>query len=376
MQNLKDVYSYRNQYVQSPEHLIEQIINKTIIPHQIEVQPGPKSKSLCWLKCPYCYGGSSQMSGESLSDTRYIEILSEIAQGGVKKFIFAGYATDPLNYKYIDRLVNVPFTYNAIIGFHTKAIKVSDDLIHMITTNEIDPKSYFSVSVDAGDAKTYNKVHGMNEFGPNLYDKVKQNIEKITNKIAAENSQTTTSATYLLNSHNSDLKQVSKFIYDFKNLGMDLIRFSFPQTPRGYEAALSKDENVPNKDEKSNIMKELFDYIKEEDSKNCRVLAIDYDDEMDIENIARTIPCFARWVFPSIGFDGYLGHCSEAAAPHFKKMSLGNLNNNNFWDLYYDYDPEKLKEVITMSSKQMSRLDCRCDRKEHQVNKIMKTVKF
>ena len=46
-------------------------------------------------KCPYCYGGSSQMSEGSLSDTRYIEILSEIAQGGVKKFIFAGYATDP-----------------------------------------------------------------------------------------------------------------------------------------------------------------------------------------------------------------------------------------------------------------------------------------
>ena len=161
MQNLKQIYSYKNQYVQNPEHLIEQIINKTIIPHQIEVQPGPKSKSLCWLKCPYCYGGSSQMSEESLDDARYIEVLSEIAQGGVDKFIFAGYATDPLNYKYIDKLVQVPFTYNAIIGFHTKAIKVSDDLIYMITTNEIDPKSYFSVSVDAGDPQSYNKVHGM-----------------------------------------------------------------------------------------------------------------------------------------------------------------------------------------------------------------------
>lgn len=376
MQNLKQVYSYKNQYVQSPEHLIEQIINKTIIPHQIEVQPGPKSKSLCWLKCPYCYGGSSQMSGESLDDTRYIEILSEIAHGGVNKFIFAGYATDPLNFKYIDKLVNVPFNYNAIIGFHTKAIKVSDDLIYMISTNEIDPKSYFSVSVDAGDNQTYNKVHGMNEFGPNLYDRVKKNIQKITNRIAAENSKTTTSATYLLNSHNSNLKQVSKFIYDFKNLGVDLIRFSFPQTPRGYEAELSEDKNVPNKDEKSIIMKELFDYIEEEDSKHCRVLAIDYDDEMDIENISRTIPCFARWVFPSIGFDGYLGHCSEAAAPHFREMSLGNLNDNNFWDLYYDYDPEKLKETIKLSSSQMSRLDCRCDRKEHQVNQIMKKIKF
>ena len=222
MQDLKEVYNYKNQYVPSPEDLLEQIINKTVMPHQIEVQPGPKSKALCWLKCPYCYGGSSEMSGESLNDTRYVEVLSEIAQGGVRKFIFAGYATDPLNYKYIDNLVTVPFTYNATIGFHTKAIKVSDNLVDMIASNEIDPKSYFSISVDAGDSPTYNKVHGMNEFGPNIYDRVKQNIERITNRIAAENSQTATSATYLLNSHNSDLKHVSKFIQDFKNLGVNL----------------------------------------------------------------------------------------------------------------------------------------------------------
>ena len=97
---------------------------------------------------------------------------------------------------------------------------------------------------------------------------------------------------------------------------------------------------------------------------------------MNIENVARTLPCFARWVFPSIGFDGYLGHCSEAAAPHFREMTLGNLNENNFWDLYYNYDPTKLQETIRISGNQMSRLDCRCDRKEHQVNKIMKTLKF
>ena len=327
------------------------------------------------LKCPY-YRWKFGNSGESLGDARYIEILSEIAKGGVKKFIFAGYATDPLNYKYIDRLVNVPLTYNAIIGFHTKAIKISNNLIDMIATNDIDPKSYFSVSVDAGDSQTYNKVHGMNEFGPNIYDRVKQNIEKITNRIAAENSQTTTSATYLLNSHNSDLKQVAKFIHDFKTLGVNLIRFSFPQTPRGYEKASSNDQNIPDKDEKSIIMQDLFDYINEEDSEDCQVLALDYDVQMDIENVARTLPCFARWVFPSIGFDGYLGHCSEAAAPHFREMSLGDLNNNNFWDLYYDYDPEKLRETLRLSGKKMSKLDCRCDRKEHQVNQIMKTLEY
>ena len=376
MQDLKQTYSYKSQYVDSPEDLLEKIINKTIIPHQIEVQPGPKSNALCWLKCPYCYGGSSKMSGETLDDTRYIEVLHEIATGGVSKFIFAGYATDPLNYKYIDELVKVPVTYNATIGFHTKAIKVSDSLVDMISTDEIDPKSYFSVSVDAGDSQTYNKVHGMNEFGPKIFDKVKQNIEKITNEIKKRKSRTVTSATYLLNSYNSELKQVSKFIHDFRNLGVDLIRFSFPQTPRGYKAKLSEDANVPNRDEKSYIMEALFDHIKNEDSEKCRVLAIDYDEEMNIENVARTLPCFARWVFPSIGFDGYLGHCSEAATPHFREMTLGNLNENNFWDLYYNYDPTKLQETIRISGNQMSRLDCRCDRKEHQVNKIMKTLKF
>ena len=80
MQDLKQTYSYKSQYVDSPEDLLEKIINKTIIPHQIEVQPGPKSNALCWLKCPYCYGGSSKMSGETLDDTRYIEVLHEIAR--------------------------------------------------------------------------------------------------------------------------------------------------------------------------------------------------------------------------------------------------------------------------------------------------------
>ena len=36
MQDLKKVYSYENQYVPNPKQLIEQILNKTVMPHQIE----------------------------------------------------------------------------------------------------------------------------------------------------------------------------------------------------------------------------------------------------------------------------------------------------------------------------------------------------
>ena len=112
--DLRSAYSYKNLYVENPQGLIQSIKDKTVIPYQVEVQPGPKSNKLCWLDCPYCYGGSSKMTDEHLEDKRYVDILKQISDGGVNKLIFAGYATDPLNYKYID---NYGFSYKSHKGF-------------------------------------------------------------------------------------------------------------------------------------------------------------------------------------------------------------------------------------------------------------------
>ena len=110
-------FSYNQPYIEDIQKFKKDILNKRYIPHQVEVQPGPKGKALCWLQCPYCYGGSAKNTGELLNDKRYIEVLREIAEGGVKKVIFAGYATDPLNYKFIDDLVEVPVKYKQIVDF-------------------------------------------------------------------------------------------------------------------------------------------------------------------------------------------------------------------------------------------------------------------
>ena len=53
---LVEKYKFSNQYFESPKQLKEDILNKTIIPHQVEFQPGPQGKKICWLSCPYCYG--------------------------------------------------------------------------------------------------------------------------------------------------------------------------------------------------------------------------------------------------------------------------------------------------------------------------------
>ena len=49
--SLVEKYKFSNQYFVSPEKLKDEIIKKTIIPHQVEFQPGSQSKKICWLSC-------------------------------------------------------------------------------------------------------------------------------------------------------------------------------------------------------------------------------------------------------------------------------------------------------------------------------------
>jgi MoaA/NifB/PqqE/SkfB family radical SAM enzyme len=111
-------------------------------------------------------------------------------------------------------------------------------------------------------------------------------------------------------------------------------------------------------------MRKLLPIIQEQDSDRCRIVFADADREHDLYGKARTLPCLARWVFPTIGFDGWLYHCSQSAATNFRSMALGNLRERGFWDIFYDYDLHSMTEA----EKMMAKLGCRCDRKAHLVN--------
>ena len=75
---------------------------------------------------------SAEDNGERLKKDRGIQILEEILDGGVKKIIFAGYASDPLNCSYIDNLLNLTISKKAIFGFNTKALKISDNFLKFL----------------------------------------------------------------------------------------------------------------------------------------------------------------------------------------------------------------------------------------------------
>ncbi|MDX8394269.1 MAG: radical SAM protein [Mariprofundales bacterium] len=363
---LADRYKFSAQYIDDYNEFKYNLINKTIIPHQVEFQPPPRSsKKICWLECPYCYGLSAKDNGDRMVKERAIEVMHQIANGSVKKVIFAGYATDPLNSPYLEDLLEIAIDNKMVFGFNTKAIKTSPRLLELLTRTDIVRKSYMSFSIDAGSNEVYNAIHNVSNKKAKLYDRVLNNVIAVAKAREESGALYDISAVYLVNIHNNSIEEVSRFITDFKDAGCNLLRFTFPQPPRGIHV---EDGVVPSDIECRQYKEKLSPIIKAASSDDCLVMIVDADSKHDIFHKPRTVPCFARFIYPTVGFDGWLYHCSQSSSPNFRPMALGNLNIQDFWDVFYDYDVTNIADYFSQCTEKMAKTGCRCDRKMHLLN--------
>ena len=77
--DIESRYSYEVPYVPDVDRFMETVLNKTVIPYQVEIQPGRiKGKNICWLACSYCYGGQSPQTVERLSPERYVDVMNHV----------------------------------------------------------------------------------------------------------------------------------------------------------------------------------------------------------------------------------------------------------------------------------------------------------
>ena len=361
--NLEKKYQFKTDYVKNYDNLKKQILKKEIIPHQVEFQAPPRGKKICWLECPYCYGLSAEDNGERLEKKRGLQILKQILDGGVKKIVFAGYATDPLNCDYIGELLDLTISSKAIFGFNTKALKISDTFLNALKNNKTIDGSYISLSVDAGSNETYNLIHDVKAKKVKIYDQVLNNAKKLGD--IKKNNYFDLSAAYLVNINSANIKDYENFINDFMAAGCNVLRFSFPQPPKDIKTEKGV---VPTQEEIDFYISDLNKLKKKYENDKCLILITNPDSDHDIYNKPRTLPCYARYLFPTIGFDGWLYNCSQSSAPNFRSTALGDLNKDDFWKLFYNYESENLDNFMNICNKKISESGCRCDRKEHIVN--------
>ena len=120
-----------------------------MIPHQVEFQPGPQGKKFVGFLVHIVMGSQQLIVKKDLILKDWFKILNDIADGGVKKVTFAGWATDPLNSKSIDDLLETAIKRKMIFGFNTKPIKVSEKFIKLLKNQDIKRESWISLSIDS-----------------------------------------------------------------------------------------------------------------------------------------------------------------------------------------------------------------------------------
>lgn len=125
---------------------------------------------------------------------------------------------------------------------------------------------------------------------------------------------------------------------------------------------------IPTQDEINFYISDLNKLKKKYENDKCLILITNPDSDHDIYNKPRTLPCYARYLFPTVGFDGWLYNCSQSSAPNFRSTALGDLTKDDFWKLFYNYDSENLDNFLSVCNKKISDSGCRCDRKEHIAN--------
>ena len=177
------------------------------------------------------------------------------------------------------------------------------------------------------------------------------------------------SATYLVNSKSANINDYENFIRDFSEAGCNILRFTFPQQPKDI---VTEEGVIPTPKAIEIYTNDLLELKAKYESKDLLILVLNKDKEENLYMKPRTLPCYARYIYPTIGFDGWLYNCSQSSAPNFRISALGDLNKNNFWDLFYNYDNKNFDNFFKSCNEKIEKSNCRCDRKEHVTNQSIK----
>jgi MoaA/NifB/PqqE/SkfB family radical SAM enzyme len=207
------------------ERLLHWVKESDIIlpPTEIEIQP----INYCNLKCLNCIGKyldyySVNQKCLNPDDVNGIGKLLEWTYEGFKieKIRISGLSGDPLAdaaIPFTKALIKKNnFSWKKETVLFTNGInidKVLDDLLKVDTVH---------ISIDAGNAETYYKIKGLNEF-----DKVTENIRKLKNKIRSTGSETKIGVGFVATQKNCGDKEINDFT-KFVNsdlAGVDFVRY-------------------------------------------------------------------------------------------------------------------------------------------------------
>jgi MoaA/NifB/PqqE/SkfB family radical SAM enzyme len=188
-----------------------------------------------------------------------------------------------------------------------------------------------AISLWASNKETYQKTHP--GALADTFDKIKENLMILTNE--KKDKPFVTLCNVICNLNFSELEEMFNFSLDTK---VDGIYFTLLDTQEGTDSLLLDEEQKQRVLEQTEIIQKIWYGLPKE-----KRIKLDYFDGFvsrlkqkdslggiyDQERVNQ-IPCYVGWIFTRILADGTVCPCCRGV-----KKPLGNINNNNFKDIWF-----------------------------------------